>query len=125
MDGGILAGVLRIRQVAPCRYLEVLGRRGSASWVSATGKVQLDSTIRKTSISIPDATFEGATKRARELGISRSEFFSTAARRYLDELARESLTSQIDQALDLPGSDDDASTAAVWAGRHQLKDQDW
>lgn len=79
----------------------------------------------KTAISVPDATFEEATKRARELGISRSEFFSTAARRYLDELARESLTQQIDQAIDLPGYDDDASTAAVSAGRHRLSDDDW
>ena len=79
----------------------------------------------KTAISVPNATFEEATKRARELGISRSEFFSTAARRYLDDLARESLTRQIDQALELPGYDDDASAAAVSAGRTQLSDDDW
>jgi antitoxin MazE6 len=79
----------------------------------------------KTAISVPDATFEEATKRARELGISRSEFFSTAARRYLDDLARESLTRQIDQALDLPGYDEDASSAAVSAGHQQLSADDW
>lgn len=79
----------------------------------------------KTAISVPDATFEEATKRARQLGISRSEFFSTAARRYLDDLARESLTRQIDQALALPGYDDDASAAAASAGRRQLGDDDW
>ena len=45
--------------------------------------------------------------------------------RPLDELARESLTRQIDQALDLPGYDDDASAAAVLAGRKQLSDDDW
>jgi uncharacterized protein YpiB (UPF0302 family) len=79
----------------------------------------------KTAISVPEATFEEATKRARELGISRSEFFSTAARRYLDELERESITHQIDQALDLRGYDDDASAAAVSASRKHLRDHDW
>jgi hypothetical protein len=79
----------------------------------------------KTAISVPDAIFEESTKRARQLGISRSEFFSTAARRYLDELTRESLTRQIDQALDLPSYDDDASAVAASAGRARLSDDDW
>lgn len=79
----------------------------------------------KTAISVPDDTFDEATKRARELGMSRSEFFSRAARKYLDELSRESLTHQIDQALDLAG-DDDSSAAAVAAGRRRLdEDADW
>ncbi len=63
----------------------------------------------KTAISVPDDIFADATKRASELGISRSEFFSTAVRRYLDELSRESLTEQINQVLDLPDYDDEAS----------------
>ena len=76
-------------------------------------------------MSVPNALFEESTRRARQLGVSRSEFFSTAARRYLDELAHESLTSQIDQALDLPGHDDDASAVAASAGRAQLSEDDW
>ena len=79
----------------------------------------------KTAISVPDAIFEESTKRARQLGISRSQFFSTAARRYLDELTRESLSRQIDQALGLPGYDDDAAAAAASAGRARLSDDDW
>lgn len=39
----------------------------------------------KTAISLPKTTFTAATSRAAELGISRSEFFAVAARRYLDE----------------------------------------
>jgi len=46
-------------------------------------------------ISLPDDTFEQATKQAAELGISRSEFFARAARRYLDELASRSLTPRL------------------------------
>lgn len=79
----------------------------------------------KTAISVPDETFARASRQAAELGISRSEFFSRAARRYLDELASESLTSQIDLALQLTG-EDDSGAAAVAAGRRRLAaGDDW
>ncbi len=74
---------------------------------------------------MPDETFEQATKKAAELGISRSEFFARAARRYLDELASRSLTQQVDEALQEAGSDDSAA-AAVAAGRRRLAaEDDW
>ena len=73
----------------------------------------------KTAISVPDETFEQATKQAAELGISRSEFFARAARRYLDELASRSLTQQVNQALKAAG-DDDSAAAAAQAGRRRL-----
>jgi metal-responsive CopG/Arc/MetJ family transcriptional regulator len=79
----------------------------------------------KTAISIPDSVFDEATRRAMALGISRSEFFTIAARRYLDALERESLTARIDQALD-DVADDDSSDAAVAAGRSRLvSEADW
>lgn len=77
----------------------------------------------KTAISLPEDTFEQATKQAAELGISRSEFFARAARRYLDDLASRSLTQQIDEALQTAGRDDSAAAAAV-AGRSRLERQD-
>jgi Arc/MetJ family transcription regulator len=73
----------------------------------------------KTAISVPDDTFEQATRQAAELGISRSEFFARAARRYLDELASRSLTQQVNQALEASGGDDSAAAAAE-AGRRRL-----
>ncbi len=79
----------------------------------------------KTAISLPDETFEQATKRAAELGISRSEFFARAARRYLDELAERSLTQQIDEALQTAGSDDAASAAAAAGRRRLAREADW
>ncbi len=79
----------------------------------------------KTAISVPDDIFADATKRAKDLGISRSEFFSTALRRYLDDLSRESLTQQINQVLDLPDYDEEASVVAVEAGRRRLSEGDW
>jgi antitoxin MazE6 len=79
----------------------------------------------KTAISVPDETFEQATRKAAELGISRSEFFARAARRYLDELASRSLTQQVDDALRAAGSDDSAAAAAR-AGRELLAaGEDW
>jgi metal-responsive CopG/Arc/MetJ family transcriptional regulator len=77
----------------------------------------------KTAISLPDDTYEQATRQAAELGISRSEFFARAARRYLDELAEESLTEQIDEALAAAGSDDSSAMAAA-AGRARLASED-
>jgi metal-responsive CopG/Arc/MetJ family transcriptional regulator len=73
----------------------------------------------KTAISVPDEIFAQAAGKAAELGISRSEFFSRAARRYLDELAAQSVTSQIDQALMAAGNDDSGAAAAA-AGRSLL-----
>jgi metal-responsive CopG/Arc/MetJ family transcriptional regulator len=79
----------------------------------------------KTAISVPDETFEQATRQAAELGISRSEFFARAARRYLDELASRSLTQQVDDALRAAGTDDSAAAAAR-AGRELLAaGEDW
>jgi Arc/MetJ family transcription regulator len=79
----------------------------------------------KTAISVPDDTFEEATRQAAVLGISRSEFFSRAARRYLDELASRSLTQQVNEALEGAGEDDSAAAAAA-AGRGRLAaGDDW
>jgi hypothetical protein len=76
----------------------------------------------KTAISLPDDTYEQATRQAQALGISRSEFFARAARSYLDQLASRSLTQQIDEALRT--ADDDSNAAAAAAGRSYLAGQD-
>lgn len=79
----------------------------------------------KTAISVPDDTFQAATKRAQQLGMSRSEFFSVAARRFLDDLDRESITEQVSAALQAAGSDG-SNAAAVAAGRRRLANgADW
>jgi hypothetical protein len=81
----------------------------------------------KTAISVPDDTCERASKRARELGMSRSEFFSRAATRYLDELDSESVTQQIDRAVAALGDADDSGIEAVNVGRRLLASgtNDW
>jgi metal-responsive CopG/Arc/MetJ family transcriptional regulator len=77
----------------------------------------------KTAISVPDDTYEEASRQAAELGISRSEFFARAARRYLEELASSSLTEQINEALQAAG-DDDSNAAAAAVGRARLAGPD-
>ncbi len=76
----------------------------------------------KTAISVPDETFAKASRRAQELGVSRSEFFSRAAARYLDELDAASVTDQINQAVDGHTQSDDSALAAVVRGRRLLSD---
>jgi metal-responsive CopG/Arc/MetJ family transcriptional regulator len=76
----------------------------------------------KTAISVPDDTYERASKRAADLGMSRSEFFSRAAARYLDELDRESVTQQIDLAVSALGDSDDSAADAVSVGHRRLAD---
>ena len=57
------------------------------------------------SISLPDETYERATRRARSLGISRSDF-ARAAERYADELEAASVTEQINAAIAGGGMDE-------------------
>jgi hypothetical protein len=60
----------------------------------------------------------------RPVGISRSEFFVHAARRYLEDLDARSVVEQIDAALDLA---DDSNSLAATAGRERLAavDDEW
>lgn len=76
----------------------------------------------KTAISVPDKTFHRATERAVALGMSRSEFFTRAAQRYLDSLDAQSLTAQVNAAL-TAAPDDESTAAAVAAGRRRLTDE--
>ena len=80
----------------------------------------------KTAISVPDEIFNQAGNWAAELGISRSEFFTRAARQYLGQLADASLTQQIDAAIDAAGNDGSGQAAAA-AGRAFLgaADDEW
>jgi metal-responsive CopG/Arc/MetJ family transcriptional regulator len=59
----------------------------------------------KTAISIPDETFAQVEEHAAALGMSRSEFFTRAVRRYIEHLDAESLTGRINLALDMAWPD--------------------
>lgn len=53
----------------------------------------------KTAISVPDETYRGVDAAAKRLGISRSEFFSRAAERWLRDLDDDGITGAINAAL--------------------------
>ncbi len=81
----------------------------------------------KAAISVPDGTFEKASRRAHDLGISRSKFLSRAAARHLGELDAESVTRQIDLAVAALAEQGDCAADAVVVGRRVLADasDDW
>src|SRR4051812_28863616 len=68
----------------------------------------------KTAIAALDSVFERVDGRAKALGLSRSEFFSLAALRYLELLDREDLTARIDAAV-IADSTAAADEQAEWA----------
>jgi metal-responsive CopG/Arc/MetJ family transcriptional regulator len=80
----------------------------------------------KTAISLPDDTFAEVERRAKELGLNRSQFFTRAVQRYLRELEASDLTARINAALDATGEDDSNAWAAA-AGRRMLQrtDDEW
>lgn len=54
----------------------------------------------KTAISVPNETFDAVEPAAARLGISRSQFYSRAAQRWVDELDDNGLTAEIDASLE-------------------------
>lgn len=83
----------------------------------------------KTAISIPDDTFAAVERSVAELGISRSEFFARAARLYLDELEGESITAQINAAIDAGAVDKELERDVTEHGRRMIlkltADDEW
>ncbi len=54
----------------------------------------------KTAISIDAKLFKSIEKRSKRLGVSRSKFFADAAAAYLNRFDRESITEQINRAVE-------------------------
>lgn len=72
----------------------------------------------KTAISIPDHTFEKAERAAKRLGMSRSEFFTRAAERFIESSENGSVTARVNASLERAGEDD--SVFATTSGRAAL-----
>jgi hypothetical protein len=81
----------------------------------------------KTAISVPDETFARVEQSAKCMGVTRSEFYARAARFYLEHLEQQSLTNEINEALELIGDEDDSGATAAAAGRRHLAgtDDEW
>lgn len=72
----------------------------------------------KTAISLSDETFQRAERAAKQLGVSRSEFFARAAERWLDVLDDDGVTDAINHALAGTANEGEfvAAAAAALAG---------
>jgi len=79
----------------------------------------------KIEISVPDGTYDRAAALAKELGISRSEFFAQAAETYIADLGASGLTARINQALRAASTDESASAAATDGRRRLASEADW
>ena len=53
----------------------------------------------KTAISLPDELFKKVERKARQMGLSRSEFFARAAERFLESMNDERVTASYDEAF--------------------------
>jgi metal-responsive CopG/Arc/MetJ family transcriptional regulator len=81
----------------------------------------------KTAISVPDDVFAQVEAAATRMGISRSAFFATAARRWLEVLDEQSVTEQIDAALEVAGEapDDNAAFLRQAARANRSAGDEW
>jgi predicted DNA-binding protein len=84
----------------------------------------------RTAISVPDETFERVEKQVADLGITRSQFFTRAAEKYLDELEpRSLLTARINAAIDAGAVDKDLERDVSEHGRRMIlaltADDEW
>lgn len=79
----------------------------------------------KTAISVPDETFARVEHAAARLGVSRSEFFSRAAERWIAELADAGTTEAIDVVLaEAPDAADTDRAFVSGAARRTLAADD-
>lgn len=67
----------------------------------------------KTAISIPDSIFQQAEQAARRLGVSRSELYATALRRYLESHRGQAVTEALDELYASEESAVDSSLARM------------
>lgn len=79
----------------------------------------------KTAISIPATLFEKAEKKAREMSISRSEFYSLAVEDYLKRQENRQLLKEIDMACDGPDQRDDAYQVSAKRRHRRIVEGEW
>lgn len=70
---------------------------------------------------MPDQTYEAVTRRAAELGISRSRYLVLAAERKLAEDAADDLTTRMDRAIEDAGQDEGSAEFFETASRGALE----
>ena len=76
----------------------------------------------KTAVSIPTALFQAAERRARRLGISRSELYARALERLLSEDPDAELTYRLDEVY---GSEDSGLDEALKEAQRRATAEAW
>jgi metal-responsive CopG/Arc/MetJ family transcriptional regulator len=77
----------------------------------------------KTAVSLPDSLFEAADQAARNLGMSRSEFYATAIKEYLKAHRKEAVKAALDRVYREQPSELDPVVAAIQAA--SLSRDEW
>jgi metal-responsive CopG/Arc/MetJ family transcriptional regulator len=77
----------------------------------------------KTAISIPDELFEAADELARRLGVTRSEIYQRAVRRFVEEHSNDEITEALNRVYDGVDSTLDPVLAAMQFA--SLGDEEW
>jgi metal-responsive CopG/Arc/MetJ family transcriptional regulator len=79
-------------------------------------------------ISVPEELFDRVEKQVARLGMTHSDFFTSAAKRYMDELDAE-VTEQINAAIDAGAVDEDLERDITVYGRRFIlqvtADDEW
>jgi metal-responsive CopG/Arc/MetJ family transcriptional regulator len=81
--------------------------------------------MMKTAISVPDSTAARVDQSAARHGMTRSEFYRTAAERYADELDQEDITRRIDAALADAGQPSESTAAFREAAARIATEDAW
>lgn len=79
----------------------------------------------KTAISVPDPVFEAADKLARKLGISRSELYQRAIKRFLEQHSHHVVREALDAVYGEDDESDRLDPAIEYAQTLSLPEDDW
>jgi len=79
----------------------------------------------KTAISIPDVLFEAADRVASRLGISRSELYRRALKKFLEERSHQVIRERLDEVYGTDSDDGRLDPAVEFAQLESLPEDDW
>lgn len=79
----------------------------------------------KTAISIPDEVFRRAERFARKHGVSRSELFTRAVQRFLEQYQAQEVRASYDRAFGPDAGSDDVKLLVRKAARKALAKVEW
>jgi len=79
----------------------------------------------KTAVSLPDPLFDAAEKLAGKLGVSRSELYQRALRRYLESYSHDVIREKLDEVYAVDIDDDRLDPVLEYLQFLSLPEEDW